>query len=356
MDINLDDPKSLRQADTQDMLSNIADFPNQLKHGWDDIMKMALPSYFVTCNRISIAGMGASGIVGDLANSVIWDTAKTPILIYRDYANPLYVDHKTLFIAVSYSGNTEETLDAFITAKQNGAKLFAITSGGELERLARKFQCPHYKFDYKAQPRAALGFMLGAMLAAFKKIGILDYTENQIIDAFTSLKDYNESLFPDSPHRKNRAKQIAKDIYGFLPVIYGSRKTESLARRWRGQLAENAKTFGFFDIFPEVNHNSTGGLDFPKETIKSLKCLFLKSKYENPRILTRYKITREIYDKKGILHQEIAINDAKNNLEEILMFALLADYTSYYLAIMNSVDPTNIENIEYLKQRLKEID
>ena len=197
--------------------------------------------------------------------------------------------------------------------------------------------------------------MLGATLAIFKKIGLLDMTEDQVISALTALKDYNETLFPDSPHRKNQAKQLAKDLEGYLPVIYTSQKLESIGFRWRGQLAENAKDIAFLDVLPAVNHNFTGGLEFPEEAKKILKFLFIKSKYDNERIQIRQKINAEILDKKGIAYKFIEIKDLKNILTEILMLTLLADYTSYYLSIINNVDPTEIENIDYIKERLKEL-
>jgi glucose/mannose-6-phosphate isomerase len=356
MNINLDDPKALRQTDTRDMLSNIADLPNQIKKGWDDINRMALPSYLVTCNRIIICGMGGSGISGDLIRSVVLEDSKIPIYIHRDYSIPIFTDHKTLVIADSFSGSTEETLDAFISAQQKGAKLFAITTGGELERLAKKFKTPFYKIVYKAEPRAAIGFPIGAILSIFKKIGILDMTEDQIIKSLTALKDYNETLFPDSPHRKNQAKQLAKDLEGCSPVIYASEKMTSISRRWRSQICENAKVISFFDTLPEVNHTSTNGLDFPKGLNDFLKFFFIKSKFDNPRIKTRIRITAEIFDKKAISHREIEIKNPENILTEILMLTLLADYTSYYLSIINGVDPSSLENVNYVKQRLKELE
>jgi len=356
MNINLDDPKSLRQTDTSDMLSHIADFPNQLKKGWDDIQKMALPSYFATCDRIIICGMGGSGIGGDLVRSVVLSDANKPIEIHRNYGIPNYTNRKTLVIAVSHSGTTEETLDAFISARDAGGQLFAITTGSELERLAKKFKVPYYKFEHKGQPRAALGFMMGAILAVFKKIGILEMTEDQVIKAFTAVKDYNETLFPDSPHRKNQAKQVANDLQGSLPIIYASERFTPLALRWRGQLAENSKEIAFYDILPAVNHNFTAGLDFPQEAKQILKFLFLKSKFDLPRIAARQKISAEVFDKKGIAHKNIEIKNAENVLCEILEMSLLADYTSYYLSIINNVDPTKIENIDFIKQRLKELE
>lgn len=356
MEINLDDPKSLRQTDTKDMLSNIADFPNQIKKAWDDINKMALPSYLVTCNRVVICGMGGSGIGGDLVKSVVVDESRTPIYIHRDYSIPIFADAKTLVIADSFSGNTEETLDAFISAQQKGAKLFAITCGGELERLAKKFKTPYYKFDYKSEPRAAIGFPIGAILAIFKKIGILDMTEDQIIKTLTFLKDFNETLFPDSAHRKNQAKQIAKDAENSLPIFYSSERMASVARRWRSQFAENSKTIAFFDTFPETNHTATNGLDFPKEADQLVKFYFIRSRFDNQRIKTRMRITAEIFQKKGISYRDIDIKKPENAFAEILMLSLLADYSSYYLSIINNVDPSDMENVNYVKKRLKEIE
>lgn len=356
MNINLDDPKSLRQTDTKDMLSNIADLPNQIKKGWDGLNSMALPSYFVTCDRVIICGMGGSGIAGDLAKSVVVEESSKPIYIHRDYGIPHFTDRKTLVIADSYSGNTEETLDAFVSAQQKGAKLFAITTGGELERLSKKFQTPYYHFDYKSEPRASVGIPLGAILAIFKKIGILDMTEDQIISALTRLKDYNETLFPDSPHRKNQAKQIAKDLEGQMLAVISSNTMSSVARRWRGQFAENSKIISFYDFLPEIDHNFSAGLDLPASAHQILKMIMLKSKYDSARITVRQKITSEVFEKRGLSAKIIEIKDSSNILEEILKFTLLADYTSYYLSIINNIDPSASRYIDYIKQRLKEID
>ena len=156
--INLDDPKVYKQYDPEGMLARIKEMPGQCQQAWQAAMSFNLPADYAKVDKVVILGMGGSAIGGDLVRSLAESEAKVPVLIHRDYGLPAFVDDRTLVIASSYSGNTEETLSAFEPALKTGAKKLVMTTGGKLQAMAEEKNIPVFKITYKAQPRAALGF------------------------------------------------------------------------------------------------------------------------------------------------------------------------------------------------------
>lgn len=350
---NLNNLDEISEIDKKNMLKNIAELADQIEKGWHESQKLIIPSYYLKANKVVILGMGGSGISGALVKSLLQTENEIPIYIHRDYGIPGFVDNKTLVIAISYSGNTEEVLDGFVAAYSVGAKLVAICTGGKLESLAKKYKAPFYKFKYPALPRAAMGYTFAAALGILKKIGIAsDITQKEIDEAVNCLKKFSEQWKAEVPTRRNLAKKIANNVFGNIAVIWSGEILETVARRWKTQINENAKNTAFFEVLPELHHNSVSGLDSPKPS--NLYVLMLKSKYDHPRVNKRVDISREVLDKKEVSHLVVDITPAGGPLSEMLVYALLGDYVSLYLAVLHDVDPSDNKNIEYIKQRLKE--
>ena len=155
---NLDDLQIYPQSDPDNMLARIKELPLQCRQAWQAAMEFSLPPDYSDVDKVVILGMGGSAIGGDLVKSLTEAESSVPVIVHRDYGLPAFVDDRTLVIASSYSGNTEETLSAFEPALKTGAKKLVMTTGGRLQAIAEENNIPVFKIDYKAQPRAALGF------------------------------------------------------------------------------------------------------------------------------------------------------------------------------------------------------
>ncbi|HLC39135.1 MAG TPA: bifunctional phosphoglucose/phosphomannose isomerase [Patescibacteria group bacterium] len=350
---NLNDLDKIAQIDTKNTRKYIAELGPQIQLGWSSAQKLIIPSFYPNTSKVVILGMGGSGIAGALVQALLKKENPHPIIIHRDYGVPAFVDNKTLVIAVSHSGGTEEVLDGFVAAFSKGAKLIAITTGGKLESLAKKYRAPLYKYQSDApQPRAAMGYGFGAILGVMKKIGLMsELAQKDIDEAIVILNQVNENLKPENKTGRNLAKRIANQIFGSVPFVWSAENLEEVARRWKCQFNENSKYSSYFEALPELNHNTIADLDFPKPN--PIYVLILQSKYYNPRIHKRIGICREILDKKEIPNLLVNLELKCSALAEMLAYVLLGDYTSFYLGILHEVDPSSNETIIFLKDRLQ---
>ncbi len=296
--------------------------------------------------------MGGSAIGGSLTCGLIEEQASLPIIIKRDYTLPGFVDSSTLVLAVSYSGNTEEPLTLFREAKEKKAKLLAISTGGELEKLAYELDIPLYKFSYSAKPRAALGYLFISVLFLLSKIGIIEMKEEEFLKAISQLRNKLSELDVKVPQEINLAKQLAFKVYQNVPIIYAADFLACVARRWKTQFNENSKNFSFFEILPELNHNAIVGYDFPEEVKQNFFIILLVSEFYHPRNRIRFDITKDILYQKDISTFEFRAS-GQTLLSQLLTTIYFGDFVSFYLAILNRIDPTPIEIVDYLKDRLK---
>jgi glucose/mannose-6-phosphate isomerase len=349
--INLDDPKVYKQHDPEGMLARIKEMPGQCQQAWQAAMSFKLPADYSKVDKVVILGMGGSAIGGDLLKSLAELEAKIPVIIHRGYGLPLFVDDRTLLIASSYSGNTEETLSAFEPALKTGAKKLAMTTGGRLQELAEKNNIPVFKIGYKAQPRAALGFSFLPTLCFLQKLGMLSKKSTYVSEMVKVLEQLSARINEKAPLPSNPAKKLAQRLYSCLPVIYGAGILAEVAHRWKTQINENSKAWAFYEVFPELNHNATVGYQFPAELASRIRVVLLRCPSLNQRIRLRYEVTGELLDRSGIAHEYID-SEGKSPLSQMMSLVFFGDFVSYYLAILYSVDPSPVEVINYLKERL----
>ena len=350
-DINLDDPEVFNQYDPEGMLARIKELPRQCQQAWQAAMSFNLPADYTEVDRVIILGMGGSAIGGDLVRSLAESEAGIPILIHRDYGLPAFVNDRTLVIASSYSGNTEETLSAFEPALKTGAKKLAITTGGKLQTMAEENNIPVFKINYKAQPRAALGFSFLPTLGVLQKLGFLSDKSADVAETVSILEELSARINEKAPLAGNPAKQLAQRLHGCLTVIYGAGILAEVAHRWKTQINENSKAWAFYEVFPELNHNATVGYPFPPELASRIKVVLLRSPSLNKRVQLRYQVTCELLDRAGIAH-EFADSEGGSLLSQMMSTVMMGDYASYYLAILYRVDPSPVEVITYLKDKL----
>jgi glucose/mannose-6-phosphate isomerase len=349
--INLDDLKIYAELDPEGMLARIKELPMQCRQAWQSVMQFELPADYKNVTKIVILGIGGSAIGGDLIKSLVQAELKMPVIIHRDYGLPAYVDDRTLLIASSYSGNTEETLSGFEPALNSGAKKLVITGGGKLQQLAEANHIPVFKIEYKSPPRAALGFSFIPTLGVLQKLGLITDRTADVTEMLQVLEKLAEKLDEESHTATNPAKQIAQRLYGYLPVIYGAGIAAEAAHRWKTQINENSKAWAFYEVFPELNHNATVGFPLPAEIAAKIRVILLRSPLFKQRIKLRYEITCELLKQAGVQY-EFVDGEGKSALAQMLSLVSIGDYVSYYLALLNRVDPTSIKAINYLKDRL----
>ena len=351
--INLDDPKVYKKYDPEEMRERIKELPMQCKQAWKAIMDFDLPPHYANIDKVVVLGMGGSAIGGDLASSLVQTESKVPIIVHRDYGLPAFADVRSLLIASSYSGNTEETLSAFETALGSGYKKLAITTGGKLGQIAKENNIPVFKIEYQAQPRAALGFSFITILGVMQKLGFISNKTDEVAETVQLLERLSEKLDEKSPLKRNPAKKLAQRLYGCLPVIYGAGVMTEVAHRWKTQINENGKSWAFYEVFPELNHNATVGYGLPKEIASKIRVIMLRSPGFSEKIKKRYEVTGELLEKAGVAYESVD-SEGISFLAQMMSLIMMGDFTSYYLAILQKIDPTLVKVIDYLKQRLQQ--
>jgi glucose/mannose-6-phosphate isomerase len=349
--VDLDNASVYRQFDSSGMLNHLHGFPEQCEEAWEKVLKFDLPREYTEISNVVILGMGGSAIGGDIARRLALAESKLPVWVHRDYGLPPFVDGSTLVIASSYSGNTEETLSAFTESLRSRAKKLVITSGGKLKHLAESDGIPTFVVDYQAPPRAAFPHNFVPLVGIFQKLGLLGDKSADLQESLDILKKLSRDCIETRPLASNPAKQVAAKLRGHIVVIYGAEMLSELAQRWKAQFNENSKTWAFFESFPELNHNSVAGYQFPPEAKERLFVLLLRSSSLRPRCLLRYEATAKLLAKAGIAHEFVEAR-GESALAQVMSLVLLGDYSSFYLAMLNEVDPTWIDAIDFVKQYL----
>ncbi len=347
----------LRRHDPSDMYGAIAAFADQAAEGVD-IGRSAPKVPASRSRRVVILGMGGSAIGGDLLRSYVssFEDNDVEVIVNRGYRPP-HVDRRTLVVASSYSGNTEETLDAYEAARSAAGAVLVITTGGELGRRAETNGHRRISVPAGLQPRAALGYSFFPLVVALA-IGSRIFGESvasateEGIDETVALVRRLSKKYGAGPKSSNPAWALAEKISGSVPVIYSSHDLlDTVNLRWRGQMQENAKHLAFGNLLPEMNHNEINGWTHPENLVGSFEAVFLRDVEDHPRISTRIDITRRIIGRTaGAVHQ--VKSQGTSRLARMFSLIHLGDWVSYYLAVMNGVDPSPVPVIENLKKQL----
>ena len=349
--MDLDSLEALRANDPGDLGARIAELPRQCIQGWEIAQGRDLPSEYMDVAAVAILGMGGSAIGGDLVKAIVADRCRVPIQVIRDYRLPGSVGPHTLVIASSHSGETEETLSAFKEARSRGARLTAVTTGGRLAEIAGKEGIPLLEFAHPGPPRAAIGFSVSLILGLLWRARLVADPSRELEGAVALLERAGAGLEEESPTGENRAKQIAGMLHGRIPVIYAAEHLSPVARRWKTQFNEVAKTAAFFEILPEFDHNAIEGTGFPEAARSDLVLLSLVSSLYHERTARRALLTEEILSSTGLAVEGVDV-EGENRLEEALWSVYLGDYASLYLAALNGVDPHVTENLDSLKRQM----
>jgi glucose/mannose-6-phosphate isomerase len=349
--MDLDNPSRFEQFDTQDMLSQIEGLPDQLEKAWD--LGQSLPLLeWDGIERVVIAGMGGSAIGADLLSAYAGHHCPVPIAVHRNYDLPAWArGPATLVIASSHSGKTEETLSSFEQAQLKGCRVLTISTGGALMEMALSAGVPSWRFDHQGQPRAAVGFSFGLLLAAFTRLGLIPSPEEEIREAIQAMQVQQEGLRTGVPVVNNLAKRMAGQLYGRWVAIVGADILEPVARRWKGQVNELAKAWSQFEAIPEANHNTVSGATHPEEALSHTLVIFLRAPSYHARNLQRTNLMKKAFMLEG-LNTDFIDAQGESMLAHMWTALHLGDYIAYYLAIAYGIDPTPIDAIQNFKTEL----
>ena len=267
---------------------------------------------------------------------------------------PEFVDGRTLVVISSYSGNTEETIAAHTDAKKRKARVLCISSNGETAQMAKKFKQPFITIPKGYPPRAALGYSFFPMLMAFTKMKLIKPREADLKETILMLKKKSKEYGALSD--RNPAFQLAKQLFMKLPIVYtAAERFDAVNLRWRGQIAENAKQLAFGHVLPEMNHNELVGWKVLRRMMEEdMVVLFLRDKFDHERVQLRMNITKDIVNQYASKVIEVH-SEGKSLLTRMFSLIYLGDWVSYYIAILNGVDPTPVKVIDYLKNELGKV-
>ena len=323
----------------------VKQFTNQLTDALLIGKKAQLTLPKKSIHSIVITGLGGSGIGGTIAKQLVADQIKIPVLVNNDYSLPTFVNENTLVIVSSFSGNTEETLEALKQAQSVNAEIACITSGGKLAEIARENNYNLIILPKAFSPRAMLTYSVVQQFFLFKHYGIIDDSFiGKIQSTVTFLDSEVESI-------KDLAHQTALALHSKTFVIYSEASIEGVAIRLRQQINENSKSLGWHHVVPEMNHNELVGWAGGKP---EYAVILLRTSYEFSRSKVRLDISKEIIKK----HTPNVIElDAKGEtlIEQSFYHILLGDWVSVYLAELNQVDDVEVKVIDYLKGELAKI-
>lgn len=351
--MNLDDLERLRQIDTLDMLAEIEGLPGQLARAYQT--SEVLKTSEVSPRQVVIAGMGGSAIGADLLAAYAADLCPAPVIVHRDYGLPAFArGEETLVVCSSHSGNTEETLDSFESARKSGCRVVAVCTGGELAARAKLENVPLILFDHKGQPRAAIGWSFGLLLALFVRLGLIPDQADAVRSAVEAMNELQKQLTPAVETVRNPAKRYAGQLMGRWVTVFGAGRLAPVARRIKGQINEIAKAAANFEFLPEADHNTLAGALHPQEILQArTMSLFLRAPSDHPRHRLRSDLTKQAFLLEG-LNTDFLDARGDTPLAHIWTLILFGDYMAYYLAIAYGVDPTPVEALVQFKNALKE--
>ena len=349
--MNLDDTNAFNELDTRNMLAEIDALPAQLEAAWQLGQSQPLPE-MTGVRQVLLSGMGGSAIGADLVSAYVAAACTVPVVVHRDYGLPAWArGPETLVIASSHSGETEETLDSFETARKAGCRILAVCTGGELEKRAHAAGVPVWKFAHSGQPRAAVGFSFGLLLAVFARSGLIPDPQRELLEAVAGMRSRQVALRADIPVAENPAKRMAGQLVGRWVNVYGSGFLAPVARRWKGQVNELAKAGAGFELLPEADHNALAGLVNPEALVQTFT-LFLRAPSDHPRNRLRSELTRQAFLVAG-LNTDVFVATGESPLAQIWTALHFGDYLAYYLAMAYGMDPTPVEALQNFKDALK---
>ncbi|MCU1428877.1 MAG: bifunctional phosphoglucose/phosphomannose isomerase [Actinomycetia bacterium] len=342
-------------VDSLNFLEAVCGLPEQLAAAHEAAGRIDIAHFAPAAHidNIVVCGMGGSGISGDVFATVLNDELPVPVTVLKQYRMPAFVGPRTLVFAVSYSGDTEETVSMARMAADCGARLVCISVGGALKTLAEEKGGLHVPCPPGYLPRAALGALIAPLFVSAFRSGLAIGAHAQLEMAQLQLARRRDKCRPDVEGAANPAREIARRIGRTIPLVYGGGALGAVAAyRWKCDINENAKAPAFSHAHPELGHNEICAWGQHGDVTRQLITLIeLRHGFEHPRLSPRFGATRDVIDEA--VHQIISVEaEGESRLAQLLDLMYLGDFVSCYLAFDNDVDPGPIDAIFELKRRL----
>jgi glucose/mannose-6-phosphate isomerase len=340
----LDDLKYIHQRDAQDVLGIAERQYKQLTHQFEIA---AIDGEFA---NVAYAAMGGSALAALLSQS--WPGCGMPFEVCRQYGIPAYISEKTLFIAASYSGNTEETLSALSGAEARGAQVVIIASGGKLADIAAQKGYPYLQIPKAEQPRYAVLYMFKALISILEaaKLVKIEGAAEQLAKASEFLNQSVQAWLPTVPTASNPAKKLAMELAGKSPAIYGGPLMSPVAYKWKINFNENSKNVAWWNQLPEFDHNElTGWTSHPIE--KPYGIIELRSNLEHERVQRRFEVGEKLLSGRRPMPNVVEVQGS-NILQQLVWATAYGDFVTTYLALLNGVNPAPVDLVEKFKKEL----
>jgi glucose/mannose-6-phosphate isomerase len=347
----LDNLEEIKRIDKSNMLSFCVEAPRHYEKAAE--LAKTLSISYPEPQTIIVAGMGGSAIGGELLKDWARDKTPVPIEVCREYSLPEYADKNTLVFVVSYSGETEESLSAFLDATKRKCMTFCISSGGLLHEYAEKMNVPHLQVPSGMAPRATLPYLFMPLPTLLEKIKLVSDVTPEISETVGILRKVSESNSPEKLVSGNFSKKLASDICWTVPIVYGFGIYRSVAQRLKTQFNENSKMLAKWEFFSELNHNEIVGWEAVGELAKYFSVIFIRDDDESEAMRQRITFTKELIRKKPARVFEIQ-SVGKSMLAKMSSVVCTGDFLSVYLAVLRGIDPTPVKTISLLKAEMKQ--
>jgi glucose/mannose-6-phosphate isomerase len=338
--------------DTEGMFEATAGLPEQIEDAAGAARGVGRLPFAQAVEHVVVFGMGGSGIAGDVLAAAAGSLLPVPVIVVKSYECPAFVSDASLVFAISFSGDTEETLQATTDAALQGAKVVAITSGGELAHLAGEWGAPLIGVpSVLPQPRAAIGALSVPALIVLERMGLLRGADHWIGVAVEQLKRRRDQLVDSGP--ASQAAILARQIGRTWPLIHGGGPIgAAAAQRWKTQVNENAKSPAFWNTQPELCHNEVCGWGQAGDVSRQLITLVqLRHDAEHPQVSRRFDLVRELVDE--VVADVVDVQaEGDGDLAQLFDLILFGDFVSLWLAAQEGIDPGPVPALNGLKAAL----
>lgn len=353
--MDLESIDQIKAFDHSNIMGSVEAMPKQCAEAWADVDSLTLnPADYQAVNKIVFAGMGGSSYAARIIDNLYYSSSKFPIELANDYHLPAYVDQNTLVFLSSYSGGTEETLSCAQEARAKGVRVVGSCSGGKLGEFLKENNYPAYVFEPKNnpsnQPRLGQGYMVLGELRLLERTGLIKIaTSLEAINA--KLVENNQRFGVTVALNQNKAKEAAKVLKEKIPVIIVGNKLKGAAYAFKNPINENAKNLAVYFQIPELNHHLLEGLKYPGKNKENLVFVFINSGLYEPKIQKRFEVTKDVVSQHQIPMINIDLT-GQDQLIQSLELIHFGNYVSFYLAMLNGLDPSPIPWVDYFKDQL----
>lgn len=353
----LDNLDQITKLDKSNLLGSVQQLGLQLKQTREELADLKVPNSYKNVQNIVVNGMGGSRLGARVAQRLFEDTLAIPIYPIGYYDLPEFVNEKTLLVLSSYSGNTEEIINTINQAFARKVKILIYSQNGKLTKVAKEKNLPGYygftpQYNPSNQPRMSIGYQILATSLLLAKCGLLKITNQEIDKLIGFIAQVKEKYDVNVLMSENVAKKTANLFQEKIPIFVAAEHIMGALHVVRNQINENSKQLNVYFEIPELNHHLLEGMKFPKQNPQNLVFFFVKSKLYHPRNQKRIEITKKVLDGYKIKHQEIKLT-GKTKMEQVFEWIQFGSFVSFYLSMVNNLNPTPIPWVDFFKAELK---